>query len=599
MVMINRCPQRTYICHGTIVFIAILIAASLIYFYKLQMLHKEQYSDEKQRLIEILLTIDTAFWRNDDKNISLNQEAIVLAERIGDSNALAKALYQKAVLVRNLETSDTFLVISNQALSVAERCKNDTMIAKTKNIIGNYYLKRDNYYMAMMFYTEAMKGAEKMNNERLIGGISNGLGLLHMALNDYDKAIEYLLRTDRIIKKRSSVWEIASVSVNIGMCYFEKNELDSAMRYNEEALVISKQLQNYEMISKIYSNLGLIQQQLDNDSTALWYFKQALLYVDLPSNPRIFGTALQNLGAYYSDNGQLDQAEDIFHESMDIFSEIGYRSAEMKANLALSRIKEKEGQWEKAYAFQSRFLELQDSILNSETKRKISDYQWEIEFQKRKYERDLLLKKLEIQRTRNLLLTIIFVSVSVIVVLLIRNMKRSINLQKMNNARLLEKMEMTDKINELSKARFQAEIESKNKELITTSIQAIKRNEILESIKLLLDKSNDNHQIDSETYNNLNYVLSENLDFAKDYEHFKKMFVEVHRDFFTKLKAIGPELSETELRILAYLKINLQNKEIAKILNVSPATIFTNRYHIRKKLNLNDSTILEDIIREL
>jgi DNA-binding CsgD family transcriptional regulator len=99
------------------------------------------------------------------------------------------------------------------------------------------------------------------------------------------------------------------------------------------------------------------------------------------------------------------------------------------------------------------------------------------------------------------------------------------------------------------------------------------------------------------SFNDLKRIIKENLNVDKDWEQFKSMFEKVNQDFFVKIKLIIPELSENELRLCAYLRINLANHEIARILNISPYTLKSNRYRIRKKLNLESRIQLEDYIR--
>jgi DNA-binding CsgD family transcriptional regulator len=271
----------------------------------------------------------------------------------------------------------------------------------------------------------------------------------------------------------------------------------------------------------------------------------------------------------------------------------------MKANLALSNIKKQQGQWQKAYQYHLRFIELSDSILNSETQKKISDYQWEMESQKKKYEREVLQKKYEIQKRNNIFLAISIISVIIITLVVSRNLKKSIKQQKLENTHLQEKINITKKINELEKFKYKAEIEAKDKELTILSLQLVTKNEILTDISEMTNKLYKTNMMDAISFNNLKKIIKENLNLDKDWDQFKKMFENVHQIFFTKLKQTCPELTENEMRLCAYLKVNLQNREIAKILNVSQATIATNRYHIRKKLNLDKKTSLENYIREI
>jgi len=76
-----------------------------------------------------------------------------------------------------------------------------------------------------------------------------------------------------------------------------------------------------------------------------------------------------------------------------------------------------------------------------------------------------------------------------------------------------------------------------------------------------------------------------NLD--QDWGNFKMHFEEVHQGFFKQLLEQYPDLNTNELRFCAYLRLNLDAKEIARILNITVNAIEKRRYRLRKKLNLN------------
>src|SRR5690606_1296034 len=67
---------------------------------------------------------------------------------------------------------------------------------------------------------------------------------------------------------------------------------------------------------------------------------------------------------------------------------------------------------------------------------------------------------------------------------------------------------------------------------------------------------------------------------------FEANFEKVHHDFFKQLKMAFPDLTQRELRLCAFVKMNLTNKEIAPMLNISVRGVETARYRIRKKINL-------------
>ncbi len=72
----------------------------------------------------------------------------------------------------------------------------------------------------------------------------------------------------------------------------------------------------------------------------------------------------------------------------------------------------------------------------------------------------------------------------------------------------------------------------------------------------------------------------------KDWEIFKSYFADVHNDFDIKLKVIYADITEKEIRLAAFLRMNLSTKEIAVMLNVLPESILKSKYLLKKKLHL-------------
>jgi len=71
-------------------------------------------------------------------------------------------------------------------------------------------------------------------------------------------------------------------------------------------------------------------------------------------------------------------------------------------------------------------------------------------------------------------------------------------------------------------------------------------------------------------------------------EVFDVNFERVHVDFFNSLLDLNPELTKRELRLCAFVKMGLSNKEIAPLLNISVRGVETGRYRIRKKLGIQE-----------
>ena len=85
----------------------------------------------------------------------------------------------------------------------------------------------------------------------------------------------------------------------------------------------------------------------------------------------------------------------------------------------------------------------------------------------------------------------------------------------------------------------------------------------------------------------------------KEWENFTKHFDRVHSDFVVKLKEKHPAISGNELKLCAYLRMNLSTKEIAQLMNISVRGVEISRYRLRKKLNLSTETSLFDFLIQL
>ncbi len=73
-------------------------------------------------------------------------------------------------------------------------------------------------------------------------------------------------------------------------------------------------------------------------------------------------------------------------------------------------------------------------------------------------------------------------------------------------------------------------------------------------------------------------------------------FNELHEDFFDRLKKAYPSLTPKDLRLCAYLKMNLTTKEMATLMNVSLRGVEASRYRLRKKLDLSSEANLTEFV---
>ncbi|MFW5544667.1 MAG: helix-turn-helix transcriptional regulator, partial [Prevotella sp.] len=125
------------------------------------------------------------------------------------------------------------------------------------------------------------------------------------------------------------------------------------------------------------------------------------------------------------------------------------------------------------------------------------------------------------------------------------------------------------------------------------------KNEVLQQISDITKRYYDNGKIPHEYVDQVNNAIKSSLQNDDEWSRFKFHFDAVHPGFFVKLKEMCQDLTENDLRLCAYISIGLRAKEIAEMLNVTPDSVNTNRYRLRKKLRLGRGESLDALIRKV
>lgn len=195
---------------------------------------------------------------------------------------------------------------------------------------------------------------------------------------------------------------------------------------------------------------------------------------------------------------------------------------------------------------------------------------------------------------------LIYFLLFVFVIFLVNQLYRRVYRERQN--RLIEKAEKEMQYIKLKaeqeliqekNERLKSEIESKNKELAVTAMSMVKKNEFLIEIREHLK------DVEPTTKFKPDLVIrsiNREIENEESWEMLKNAFENVDKDFFRTLLDNHPELTPNDLKLCTYLRLNLNSKEIATLLNISVRSMETKRYRLRKKLGLSHETNLVEFI---
>jgi DNA-binding CsgD family transcriptional regulator len=173
--------------------------------------------------------------------------------------------------------------------------------------------------------------------------------------------------------------------------------------------------------------------------------------------------------------------------------------------------------------------------------------------------------------------------------------------QKHIELRKKEQEQNERQIMKLAKEKLETELMLKSKELAGSTLSIIKKNDILVRIKeeLIAQKEQLGSQYPKKQYEKVTRIIDESLSSEDDWTIFQSNFDRIHENFFRNLHTHYPDLTSNDLRLCAYLRLNLSSKDIANLMNISLKGVEAGRYRLRKKLNISAEKSLTEFMIEV
>jgi len=149
--------------------------------------------------------------------------------------------------------------------------------------------------------------------------------------------------------------------------------------------------------------------------------------------------------------------------------------------------------------------------------------------------------------------------------------------------------------------QLQTDLESKSRELANSAMNIVYKNELLQKLRTEIVELKDatGKKLVPEQLKHIQRVIDEGMTDERDWNVFETSFNGAHENFFKKLKADHPDLVPNDLKLCAYLRMNMSSKEIASLLNISLRGVEIRRYRLRKKLDLPHDKNLSEFLLEL
>jgi len=525
---------------------------------------------------------------NPDKSIFYGFEVISIADFNNPTKDLISVHNHIGEILFNRNLDAEALRFYNQSLKLFEAIpKNKRKEKKIKFLpwilvnIGNVYFKNNNFAKAKEKYLEAEVNFKLYDNKIMqsqgIATINDNLALIALENNNFNKAQDHFNSSYLLRKKSNKVEDIiyshlGFLSVNMRKddlfkINFHFNKIEKLyelekVSYTPKELSTSFLLRNY---GYAYSIMGDYYKTKENYIAAIDYYKQASNLLER------FPVELPKLQVNIAESYlALNDMEKAMSSAQNNLNEIrgNFFAEEKKRNfLVLESIYEHNSD-------NINLIKVKDSLI------KIVSFGSTLNLGDKfnELESNILLskKRSELNESKIKYNTYLFILIigSTILLFSLISLRLNFNLQKEKSEKIISE-----------KKYIEASLEHKKMELVNKSNYISQRNKnlnyILESVdKVDISSKNDSTSIIKEKIALI--LKSENIN-----NRFEKQFEEVYPGFFKDLIAKSSHLSQNDLRLCAYLKMNQGTNEIAQLSGVSIRTVESQKYRLKKKLNLS------------
>lgn len=486
---------------------------------------------------------------------------------------------------------------SNKALDIAKKVNFPKGIASGNHTIGLSYYRSGDYENAIKYFLESAKTYEKLGEEESLGTPLNTLGSAFWYLKNYEKSREYYNKALKIALKFDKKGPTIRLYNNIGATYSLQNKFAKAREYYENALKGYTELGKQNKVSVALTNIGDTYEQEESYQKALEFYARSLV-IDRKLQKDLGGMSitLRSIGSVNIKLKNYKEAEKALEEALQLTQKVGAKGEEKDTYSVYAQLYEATGEASKALKYYKRHDALKDSLFNIRKSKQIAEMETKYQTEKKEKElalqaKSLVQKDKEIIGQRNIL---------IVMLLLITVAFFIVSRQRLRNRKNKEIFKTQEELIQAELKNAEQDLKFKNKELTTYALHIIQKNNILTELKDSIEEAvDDMSDQESKRLTKLIHLINYSFNLDRDWKDFKMAFEQVHEGFFEKLQQRYPNISPSEIRLCALLRLNFASKEIAAIMGISPDSVKVARYRLRKKLELSRNDSLVDFIRNM
>lgn len=472
---------------------------------------------------------------------------------------------------------------SNLGIDFAVESDNKNALAELYSLKGYIYTYWGNYEKAIDFFTKTVQTASALKNGKTQIAGYHGMGRVYNDLQNPLKAEEVLLKAMQIAKTLYREQDLRAIYNDIGVTYMMLKKYKKSIAFLEESMKIS--ILNNDSLSYLYAlvNIGEVYRYAGDFDNAQTYYLRALKDNSTIQNKQAQSAAYGNLGYVFLQRNDYENAIMYNNLSLEISSKAGITNYMLETYKTLSSIYLETKDFEKSLEYLIKYDNLKDSIFNKSRYNDIRNLQTQFELDQKDAQTKYWQQKYS---NRNIILLASVVIILFFITILVL---------------LFSRYKLSQKLHLIETNQLSLTIDEKNRELVSLLLNSSRKENIFGELNKTIDalSGQENPNDIQNALVEIKKRLKSDMIEENNWDAIKLHFEQVHPDYFSKLKVLHPNLTQSELRMCADIKMNMSSKDIASLMNIGIRAVQTSRYRLKKKLNLASTDSLIQYLQNL
>ena len=301
-----------------------------------------------------------------DKAIGFYEKGLNIRKIRKDSEGVANTLLNIGNIQKRKRAYRAAIASYEEGISYLSNSEDILLKAKLNHAIGTAYKNLSEYEPAIQYLLQSLELRKKLNDEDKIAVAYQGLGGIFEKQENYEQALSYYLKSQDIFEKKHDSIAIANGANNLGNINYYLNNTDKALAFYLKALNLYPGAFDLSAQAFIYSNIGVIYEEKLVLDSAMLYQNKALEIRSQLEDKKGIASSNYKLGNLQRIKGDYSKAIEHYQIAYDNATIVGDKFLEMEIAKQLSQSHQQLQNYEVYYKFNNRFIELKDSLHNSD-----------------------------------------------------------------------------------------------------------------------------------------------------------------------------------------------------------------------------------------